>query len=95
MDDKLRSHGINLPGNAIKIWVKEFVRDDFKQLYPKIEFDSGDQELQYDMSEDGAIKEIHFKSFEKNGNGYKRVDIPKEHADVLLAAIDNIIRDLI
>ena len=47
------------------------------------------------MSEDGAIKEIHFKSFEKNRNGYKRVDIPKENADVLLAAIDNIIRDLI
>lgn len=86
---KLHNHGLHLPDNSVKIWIKHFSGDKY---YPKIEFDADGEELQYDMTHDGEIKETHFKEFQRTPNGTKRVDLNKEFANPLLQQIDNIIR---
>ena len=83
--------GIDIPdGNFIYIWVKEYN----KRLYPKIEFDYNNQELQYDMTVDGNINEVFFKQFVDLGNGGqpKRINVEKSEADPMLQKIDNILR---
>lgn len=86
---KLQNNNILLPNGSIKIWIKEFGKN---KLFPKIEFDINNQELQYDISPDGYIQEVHFKTFKKENNSYHRYDIDKMSADPMLIKIDNIIR---
>ena len=87
---KLHRNGI-YPNN-IYIWVKEYNG----QLFPKIEFDIGSEELQYDLlrTQNGfEVGEIHFKTFVKQPNGYvKRLDVKRQDAHVTLQAIDVILR---
>lgn len=86
---KLNSHGVTLPDNSVKIWIKEFSET---KLFPKVEFDYEGQELQYDLTHDGAIREAHFKSFVKRNGSTVRHDIDKMAANPMLIRIDNIIR---
>ncbi|MBO5435083.1 hypothetical protein J6A31_04605 [bacterium] len=86
---RLKNHNIILADNSVKIWIKRFSEN---RLYPKIEFDVGNQELQYDMTADGFIREAHFKSFIRTASGTKRHDLDKMSADPLLITIDNILR---
>lgn len=72
---------------TVFIWVKKFGN----AFYPKIEFDVGEQELQYDMNLDGTINEVHFKSFEKENNKWVRKDFIKEEANPVARAIDELI----
>lgn len=87
---KLHRNGIY--PNSIYIWIKEYNG----QLFPKIEFDIGSEELQYDMlktSNGFEIGEIHFKTFIKQkDNSVKRIDVTRENAHVTLQAIDVILR---
>lgn len=85
----LELNGIILPDNSVKIWVKQFNNSRF---FPKIEFDNGRQELQFDMTHDGMIQEVHFKSFIHTATGTKRHDMNKQDANPLLQRIDNILR---
>ncbi len=86
---KLHNNGINLPDKAVKIWIKEFGNDKY---FPKIEFDHNNQELQYDLTHEGEIREAHFKSFVRNGNKTQRRDLDRNDADALLVRIDTLLR---
>jgi hypothetical protein len=86
---KLHCNGIDFDDDAVKIWIKEFATG---KLYPKIEIDYNHQEIQYDMTEDGLIREVHFKLFKLSGWDRQRIDIDKEQADPILIRADNIIR---
>jgi len=88
MISKLEDWDIYLNEEDVKIWIKEFNG----KLYPKIEFDFNKQELQYDLTEVGQIKEAHFKSFRQWKGKFFRKDLKKEKADLFLQTIDNIIR---
>ena len=72
---------------TVFIWVKKFGNN----LYPKLEFDVGEQELQYDLRADGTINEVHFKSFEKENGKWVRKDLLKEEANPVARAIDDLI----
>lgn len=85
----LHANGIVLTDNSVKIWIKEF---NGNRYFPKIEFDNLGQELQYDITHDGMIREVHFKSFVHQNGKTKRHDISKENANQLLQDIDNILR---
>ena len=85
---KLTSNGILLNDNSVIIWIKS----SNGQLFPKIEFESLHQELQYDIAADGFITETHFKKFIKTDNGSKRFDIKRENADKYLQTIDYVIK---
>lgn len=84
----LHNNGINFDNNSVKIWIKEYN----KKLFPKIEFDVQGEELQYDLTHDGAIREAHFKTFIHTNHGTKRKDLEKKNANPLLIRIDNILR---
>ena len=84
----LYANGIELSDNSMKVWIKEFDG----RYYPKIEIDSYDQELQYDLNADGEILETHFKSFKHTKSYHKRVDLCKEEAHPVLAKIDTLLR---
>ena len=86
---KLHDNGINLPDKAVKIWIKEFGNEKY---FPKIEFDHNNQELQYDLTHEGEIREAHFKSFVRNGNKTQRRDLDRNDADALLVRIDTLLR---
>lgn len=85
----LYANGIILQDNSVKIWIKEF---NGHRYFPKIEFDANGQELQYDMTNDGMIREVHFKSFIHQQGKTKRHDINKQNAHSLLQEIDDILR---
>ena len=87
----LQAHNINLPDDSIKIWVKQFAAE---KIYLKIEFDLvKGEELQYDLDPEGMFKEIHFKAFRPGPNGkIIRYDLNKEHANPMLARIDDVIQ---
>lgn len=85
----IQNAGLTLPDGSVKIWIKEF--SDTK-LFPKVEFDHNGQELQYDLSHDGEIQEVHFKTFITKDGKRQRHDISKMNADPVLIRIDNIIR---
>ena len=88
----LYNNGVYLPDNSVRIWIKHFSGDKY---YPKIEFDITHEELQYDITHDGKIKESHFKSFNRTSTGMRRADIGKEFAHPLLQQIDDIITEKI
>ena len=85
----LYNNGVVLPDHAVKIWIKEYSNG---SLFPKVEFDWHDQELQYDLTTEGEIKEAHFKSFVHTQSCTRRKDVDKKDADPLLIKIDNILR---
>ena len=89
MLDVLHANGIDLPDKAVKIWIKEFGADKY---FPKIEFDHNNQELQYDLTHEGEIREAHFKSFVKTDNKTQRRDLDRKDADALLVRIDTLLR---
>ncbi len=80
--------------SEIKIWIKARQYNDEIRLYPKIEIDVQNQELQYDMTLGMEINEVHFKSFKKNYHGTQRIDLQKQNADTTLSRIDDIIRGI-
>ena len=89
MIQTLQQNGIQLADNSVKIWIKEFGENKY---FPKIEFDNNNQELQYDLTHDGEIREAHFKTFVHGKGGTKRHDIERTQADPLLVRIDSLLR---
>lgn len=85
----LNAHGVILNDDCVKIWIKQYSDDIF---YPKIEFDTRRQELQYDMTEDGNIREIHYKRFTGTKGRSRRIDIAREDLITELRIMDDIIR---
>lgn len=85
----LNANGIMLNDDCVKIWIKQYSDEIF---YPKIEFDSDRQEIQFDMSTDGEIKEIHYKRFTGTRGRSNRIDISRAELKPSLLAIDMIIR---
>lgn len=86
----LYQNGIVLNDDCIKIWVKQYSDEIF---YPKIEFDSNRQEIQYDMTETGMIREVHYKRFTGTKGRSTRIDIAKTELVPILTMIDDIIRN--
>lgn len=86
----LNAHGITLNDDCVKIWIKQYSDEIF---YPKIEFDTERQEIQYDMTVDGAIREIHYKRFTGTKGRSRRVDIARNDLKPLPRMIDDIIRE--
>ena len=68
-----------------------FINGSYAGLYlitEKIEIDSKDQELQFDLDLDGNLREIHFKRFVQRQDGtWERVDIDKKDADPVLQLV--------
>lgn len=85
----LNAAGITLTDDCVKIWIKQYADDIF---YPKIEFTTEHQELQYDMTDDGAIREVHYKAFSGGKGRIHRIDIAQEDLKPTLHLIDAIIR---
>ena len=90
MVNMLNAHGIILNDDCIKIWIKQYSDDIF---YPKIEFDTDRQEIQYDMTVDGDIREIHYKRFTGTKGRSRRIDIARDDLKPTLRVIDDIIRE--
>ena len=86
----LNAHGITLNDDCVKIWIKQYSDEIF---YPKIEFDTERQEIQYDMTVDGTIREIHYKRFTGTRGRSRRVDITRNDLKPLPRMIDDIIRE--
>ena len=76
--------------DCVKIWIKQYSDDIF---YPKIEFDTDRQEIQYDMTVDGDIREIHYKRFTGTKGRSRRIDIARDDLKPALRVIDDIIRE--
>ena len=89
MIQMLNANGIILNDDCVKIWIKQFSDDIF---YPKIEFDTDRQEIQYDMTTDGDIREIHYKRFTGTRGRSRRIDIARDDLKPMLLCIDTIIR---
>lgn len=85
----LNAYGISLPDDCVKIWIKDYAGREF---YPKIEFDIGRQEIQYDITEDGFIREAHYKQFVGRAGRCKRLDIARKDLNQKLLYIDTLIR---
>lgn len=90
MVNMLNAHGIILNDDCVKIWIKQYSDDIF---YPKIEFDTDRQEIQYDMTVDGDIREIHYKRFTGTKGRSRRIDIARDDLKPALRVIDDIIRE--
>ena len=90
MVNMLNAHGIILNDDCVKIWIKQYSDDIF---YPKIEFDTDRQEIQYDMTVDGDIREIHYKRFTGTKGRSRRIDIARDDLKPTLRVIDDIIRE--
>lgn len=90
MVNMLNAHGIILNDDCVKIWIKQYSDDIF---YPKIEFDTDRQEIQYDMTVDGDIREIHYKRFTGTKGRSRRIDIARDDLKLALRVIDDIIRE--
>ena len=90
MVNMLNAHGIILNDDCVKIWIKQYSDDIF---YPKIEFDTDRQEIQYDMTVDGDIREIHYKRFTGTKGRSRRIDIARDDLKPALRIIDDIIRE--
>lgn len=85
----LTAHDIDVPDGSVKIWLKPHRSG---RLFPKIEFDACGQELQYDISPEGEIKEAHFKAFNTNAGPIVRQNIDKTDAHPVLRQIDDVLR---
>lgn len=85
----LNDAGIVLNDDCVKIWIKAFTDEIF---YPKIEFDTDRQEIQYDMTVDGEIREVHYKRFVGAKGRAHRVDIAREDLKPAMLMIDSILR---
>lgn len=92
---KLYSEDILLNSKDVHIWIKEKGGN----KYLKVEFAYKNEELQYDLPEDGSyIQETHFKSFVQDGpyrgdlTNVRRVDLSKENACTFLQRIDDVIK---
>lgn len=90
MVSMLNAKGVTLTDDCVKIWIKQFSDDIF---YPKIEFDTDRQEIQYDMTVEGEIREIHYKCFTGSRGNSRRIDIARNELKPKLVIIDNIIRE--
>ena len=90
MVNMLNAHDIILNDDCVKIWIKQYSDDIF---YPKIEFDTDRQEIQYDMTVDGDIREIHYKRFTGTKGRSRRIDIARDDLKPALRVIDDIIRE--
>ena len=90
MVNMLNARGIILNDDCVKIWIKQYSDDIF---YPKIEFDTDRQEIQYDMTVDGDIREIHYKRFTGTKGRSRRIDIARDDLKPTLRVIDDIIRE--
>lgn len=90
MVNMLNAHGIILNDDCVKIWIKQYSDDIF---YPKIEFDTDRQEIQYDMTVDGDIREIHYKRFTGTKGRSRRIDIARDDLKPALRVIDDIVRE--
>ena len=89
MATMLTANGIVLFDDCVKIWIKEYAGREF---YPKIEFDIGRQEIQYDMTEDGYIREAHYKQFVGGTGRSRRLDIARNDLYPSLLQIDSMLR---
>lgn len=90
MVNMLNARGIILNDDCVKIWIKQYSDEIF---YPKIEFDTDRQEIQYDMTVDGDIREIHYKRFTGTKGRSRRIDIARDDLKPTLLIIDDIIRE--
>lgn len=90
MVNMLNARGIILNDDCVKIWIKQYSDEIF---YPKIEFDTDRQEIQYDMTVDGDIREIHYKRFTGTKGRSRRIDIASDDLKPTLLIIDDIIRE--
>lgn len=90
MVNMLNARGIILNDDCVKIWIKQYSDDIF---YPKIEFDTDRQEIQYDMTVDGDIREIHYKRFTGTKGRSRRIGIARDDLKPALRIIDDIIRE--
>ncbi len=86
---KLLASGIEIPEGTVKIWIK---RHRTGRMFPKVEFDACGQELQYDLTPEGEIKETHFKAFDNVAGPIIRRNIDKSKAHPVLRQIDDILR---
>lgn len=86
----LTAHGVDIPDGTVKIWLKEHRSG---KLFPKIEFDACGQELQYDITNEGDIKETHFKAFSTYAGPVMRQNLEKEEANLALQQIDTILQE--
>ena len=85
----LQANNVLLSDDCVKIWIKNYADREF---YPKIEFDIGRQEIQYDITEDGFIREAHYKQFIGGAGRCKRLDIARNDLNQKLLYIDTLIR---
>jgi len=85
---KIEDAEIPIKDDTVIIWLKKFEKGGMANIYPKIEIDSKDQELQFDLDLDGNLREIHFKRFVQRQDGtWERVDIDKKDADQVLQLV--------
>ena len=83
---KIDDADIPIKDDTVIIWIKAFDRG---EIYPKVEIDAKDQELQFDLDLQGNIREVHFKTFVQNPDTKKweRVDVDKNEAERVLQLV--------